>query len=134
MGISRDEEVPQVPRSWNTLGQSSFHKLSFNYPSVSSHLLLTNVLLFSGKRCKKLPVLTDLKERRSRKVFKKIGPRGFFLVKVVLSSRAYRRCFTLGHKKMASSDRDNAKDKPTDGAARVAGDEGESHHSRDEHP
>ena len=44
--ISRDEGVPWVPRSWNTLSQYSFHQLSLNYPSVAPRLLLTSVLLF----------------------------------------------------------------------------------------
>ena len=35
---------------------------------------------------------------------------------------------------MASSGKDNAKDNLVDGTTTVAGDEGESHHSRDEHP
>lgn len=90
--------------------------------------------MFLGKRCNKLPILTDLEERRSRKVFKKIGLGGYFLVKVILGSKAYHKFFALGHKKMAFNDGDNAEDNPIDGIAAITGDEGEFHHSRDEHP
>ena len=68
------------------------------------------------------------------KGFQEIGPRGYFKVLVVLSSKAFRRCFTLGRDEMSSSGGDNVGSKSIDGATTTAGDEGESHHFRDECP
>ncbi|GFZ20945.1 hypothetical protein Acr_29g0001070 [Actinidia rufa] len=82
----------------------------------------------------KLPILIDLKEQRFNKVLKKIWSGGFFPVTIVLGPKAFRKCFALGSKKMASGGGDNAEDKHVEGAAQVASDEGESHQSRDEHP
>ena len=67
-------------------------------------------------------------------MFKKIDLGGFFSVKVVFGSKVYRRCFALSRKKMASNSGDNVEDKLADDATRVVGNEGEFHHSRDEHP
>ena len=63
------------------------------------------------------------------KGFQEIGPRGYFKVPVVLSSRAFRRCFALDRNEMWSSGGDNAGSKSVDGTAVAAGDEGESCHS-----
>ncbi|GFZ03438.1 hypothetical protein Acr_16g0000620 [Actinidia rufa] len=85
------------------------------------------------KRCNKLPILTYLEEQRFNKVLKKIGEGGFFPIMTILGSKAFRKCFGLNRRNMASSDGDNAEDKPVEGATLVVGDVGESHHSRDEH-
>ncbi|GFS38022.1 hypothetical protein Acr_00g0055190 [Actinidia rufa] len=44
------------------------------------------------------------------------------------------RSFALDSKQMASNGRDNVEDKPVGGATPIMGDEGESHHSRDDPP
>ena len=72
--------------------------------------------------------MTDLEEQRFSKVFKKLGSGGFFSIKVVLGSRAFRRCFALDLKKMAFNCGDNAEDEPEEGTVLVAGNENESHH------
>ncbi|GFZ00197.1 hypothetical protein Acr_13g0015960 [Actinidia rufa] len=46
--------------------------------------------------------------------------------------QAFRKCFTLGRRKMAFNGEDNAEDKSIKGTTQIAGDEGESYHSRDE--
>ena len=74
--------------------------------------------------------MTDLEKRRSKKVFKKIVPGGFFLVQVVLGSKAFCKCLALNRIKMLSSCGDNVKDKVVDGVTLVVGDEGESRHSQ----
>ncbi|GFS31973.1 hypothetical protein Acr_00g0020190 [Actinidia rufa] len=89
------EGVPRVPRSWNT----------------------------PGKCCNKLPILTDLEDWRFRRVFRKLRPRGFFKVSVVLNSKTFERCFALNRERMVSSRGDNAEDKSADGIDDVAVDE-----------
>ena len=69
-----------------------------------------------------------------QKGLQELGPKGFFPIKVAFGSRTFPKCFTLGHKKMASNGRGNVEDKPTEGATHVTGNKGESHHFRDEHP
>ncbi|GFZ16217.1 hypothetical protein Acr_25g0006260 [Actinidia rufa] len=61
----------------------------------------------SGKSCNKPPVLTKIEQQRS---------------------------FALDSRRMAFSDRENAEDKLASGATPIAGDEGESHYSRDDPP
>ena len=78
--------------------------------------------------------MIHLEDWRFRKVFIKLGPRGFFSVYVVLGSKAFQRFFAPGYERMASSGRDNVEDKPIDGTIDVAGDEGESHHFQNEPP
>ena len=90
----------------------------------------TTVLHSLGKCCNKLPILTDIEDRRLKRVFKKLGPEGYFKVPVVLASR----CFALDRDEMSSSGGDNAKIKSVYGAATAASDEGKSCQSRDEHP
>ena len=68
----------------------------------------------------------------SENVFKKVGPRGYFDVPTVLSSRTFHRFFTPSRVEMSSSGGDN--DTLGGGAVAVSGDEGETRHSRDEHP
>ena len=122
--------VPRVPRSWGTLGQSCFLIILF-FSSISFRLRLINVH-FLGKRCNKLPILTDTEEKRSQKVFKKIGPGGYFEVPIILDFKTFHQFFARGHVEMSSNDGDN--DKCRDGAIAASGDEGESRHSRDVHP
>ncbi|GFY95447.1 hypothetical protein Acr_10g0008320 [Actinidia rufa] len=55
-----------------------------------------------------------------------------FAIKKVLESKSFHRCFRLASKSMASSGRDSGKDIPAGRTTPVAGDEGESHHSRDD--
>ena len=85
--------------------------------------MLINVY-FSGKHCNKLPILTDTKEQRLQKVFKKIGPGGYFDISAILGSRTFQWFFVPGLAKMSSSGKDN--DKSRDGAVAVLGDGGES--------
>ena len=93
----------------------------------------TTVLHSLGKCCNKLPILTDIEDRRLKRVFKKLGLGGYFKVPVVLDSRTFRRCFALDRDEMSSSGGDNTGGKSVDGAATAAGDKGKSLHSRDEH-
>ena len=53
-------------------------------------------------------------------------------IKEVLESKYFRRCFGSSFESMVSNSGENGKDKLTGGAALIAGDEGESHHSQDE--
>ncbi|PSS08094.1 UBX domain-containing protein [Actinidia chinensis var. chinensis] len=87
-----EEGVPRVPRSWNT----------------------------PRKCCNELPILTDLEDWRSRRVFRKLRLRGFFKVSVVLNSKTFERCFALNRERMVSSGGDNAEDKSADGIDDVA--------------
>ncbi|GFZ09735.1 hypothetical protein Acr_21g0003340 [Actinidia rufa] len=48
-----------------------------------------------GKRCNKLPILTDLEDWRSQRTFRKLGPGGFFKVSVVLNSKTFERRVSL---------------------------------------
>ena len=54
-----------------------------------------------------------------------------YSVKLVFGSKTFRRSFGLSSKSMASSGGNNGEDAPVSEAALVAGDDGESHHSRD---
>ena len=87
---------------------------------------------FSSKCCNKLSILTDTKEKRSQKIFKKIGSGGYFNVPVVLDSKTFHRFFAPDHTEMSSNGGVN--DKSRDSAVAVSGDEGESRHLQDEHP
>ena len=78
--------------------------------------------------------MTNTEDRRSNRVFKKLGPRGYFKVPVVLGSRAFQRCFALDRDEMLLSGGHNTGSKSVDGEATATGDEGESRHSQDEHP
>ncbi|GFS31491.1 hypothetical protein Acr_00g0017680 [Actinidia rufa] len=98
------EKVPQVPRSWGT----------------------------PGKRCNKLPILTDTEEERTKKVFDKIRPGGYFNVPTVLNSRTFHQFFASDRAEMSSNGRDN--DTSGDVTVAALGDEGEFRHPRDEHP
>ena len=93
--------------------------------------MLTDVY-FLGKRCNKLSILTDTKEKRSQKILNKLGLGGYFDIPTVLGSRTFQRFFVPGSAEMSSSGGDN--DKFGDGVVVASGDEGESHPSRDEHP
>ena len=81
-----------------------------------------------------MPILTDTdtEEERTRKVFKKIGPRGYFNVPNVLDSRTFLRFFTPSRGKMSSSGED--KDIYGDGVVAALGNEGECRRPRDELP
>ncbi|GFZ10862.1 peptidoglycan-binding LysM domain-containing protein [Actinidia rufa] len=70
------------------------------------------------------------KARRDPCAFVRLAP--FTTLPQVLESKSFRRCFKLDSKSMVPSDGDNGEDIPTGGAAPVARNEGESHHSRDE--
>ena len=89
--------------------------------------MLTNAY-FSRKCCNKLPILTDTEEKRSQKIFKKIGPGGYFNISIVLDSRTFHWFFASGRTEMSSSGGDN--DKFRDGTVAILGDEGESCHIR----
>ena len=82
------------------------------------------MLLFSSERCNKLSLLTDTEEARTRKVLRKIGPRGYFNVPDVLDSRTFHHFFSPGRGKTSSSGGD--KDVSRDGAIAASGDEDES--------
>ncbi|GFY95327.1 hypothetical protein Acr_10g0007120 [Actinidia rufa] len=86
--LAWDEGVPWVPRTWGT----------------------------QDKRCKKLPILTDIKDWRTRRVFKKIGPGGYFNVPVVLNSKTFQKYFAFDRERMSSRGEDNAEGKSADGA------------------
>ena len=98
----------------------------------SSH---TNQIFFilSRKRFNKIPILTYTEDRRTRRVFEKLGPGGYFKVLVVLDSKAFKKYFALDCAEMSSSGRDNAKVKSVDGVAISTGNKGESRHSPNEH-
>ncbi|GFY90892.1 hypothetical protein Acr_07g0010880 [Actinidia rufa] len=63
-----------------------------------------------GKCCNKLPILTDVEDRRLKRVFKKLGLGGYFKVPVVFSSKMFEKCFALNRKGMASNSGDNSED------------------------
>ena len=88
----------------------------------------TNQVFFilSGKHCNKIPILTDIEDWRTKRVFEKLGQRGYFKVPVVLDSEAFKKCFTLDLDKMLSNDRDNVEGKSVDGINTLKGDKGES--------
>ncbi|GFY91190.1 hypothetical protein Acr_07g0013860 [Actinidia rufa] len=86
-----------------------------------------------GKRYNKLPILIDIEDRRTIRVFKKIRSGGYFNIPVVLNSKTFHKYFALDREGMLSSGGDNAEGKSTNGAA-TSGDEGESRHSQDEQP
>ena len=90
--------------------------------------------ILSSKHYKKIPILIDTENRRTKWVFKKLGPGGYFKVLVVLDSKAFKKYFALDCAEMSSSGRDNAKVKSVDGVAISTGNKGESRHFRDEHP
>ncbi|GFZ17514.1 ubiquitin carboxyl-terminal hydrolase-related protein [Actinidia rufa] len=69
-----------------------------------------------------------------RKEFRGSRDHGAPQVPVVLGSKTFKKCFALGSERMVSSGGDNAEDELVGGAAVVAGDKGESHHSQDERP
>ena len=71
--------------------------------------------------------MTNTEEKRSQKVFKKIRPRGYFNIPVVLDSRTFHWFFAPGRAEMSSSGRDS--DKFGDGIVVVLDNEGESRHS-----
>ncbi|GFZ14704.1 hypothetical protein Acr_24g0008940 [Actinidia rufa] len=81
-GISRDAGVPRVPRTWGT----------------------------PGKRCNKLPVLSITEQGRLDGILDSISSRNFFMIKEVLESKSFGRCFKLGSKLMASSGGNNRED------------------------
>ena len=119
-------------RDHGPLGQSCFHISIIPHKyCISSIVVLSKAFHSSGKRCNKLPVLTDLEDRRLKRVFRKLGPRGFFQSQAVLDSKTFKKCFGFGSEMMASSRGDDIKGKSTDGAA-TSGDEGESRHYQDE--
>ena len=97
-------------------------------------LLMTNKhSSFSGKRCNRPPVLSTIEQQRLDGIMNSLVKGDFFPIKEVLESTSFHRCFKLSSKSMASSGGDDGKDIPTSGATPIAGDEGESHHSRDDH-
>ncbi|GFZ14492.1 hypothetical protein Acr_24g0006820 [Actinidia rufa] len=98
--------VLRVPRSWGT-------------PS---------------KCCNKPPILFEAEQERFDKILSSVKEGDLYSVKVVLNSKSFFRSFGLNYKLMAYSGEDNAENKLVGNAAQVVGDEGESHHSRDEHP
>ncbi|GFS36286.1 hypothetical protein Acr_00g0045130 [Actinidia rufa] len=59
---------------------------------------------------------------------------GFFTIKEVLKSKSFHRSFRVATKSIASNEGNNGEDIPTLKAASVAGDKGESRHSRDDPP
>ncbi|GFY92804.1 hypothetical protein Acr_08g0012000 [Actinidia rufa] len=77
-----------------------------------------------GKCCNKLPLLTDTKEARTRRVFQKIGPGGYFNVPMFLTPKTFHRFFTPSCGEMSSSGGD--KDASGDGAVAALGDDDES--------
>ena len=67
----------------------------------------------------------------TNRVFKKLRPRGYFKVPVVLDFKAFKKCFALYSEGMTSNDGDNVEDTSVDGIEAIVG---KSHHSQDEHP
>ena len=57
--------------------------------------MLTNAH-FIDKRCNKLSILTNIEEKRSYKVFKKIGSGGYFDVLAILDFRTFHWFFASG--------------------------------------
>ncbi|GFY87605.1 RNA-binding (RRM/RBD/RNP motifs) family protein [Actinidia rufa] len=78
---------------------------------------------FAGKHCNKLPILTGLKVWRLKRVFRKLGPGGFFQAQVVLDSKTFKKCFPIDSKMMGSSGGDNTEDKSVEEATVVSSDE-----------
>ena len=125
--MARGEGVPRVQDHGVPQVSPIFILLFFS--SLSSHLKLTRILLSSSKRCNKLPILTDTKDDRTTKFFKKIGPGGYFNVLTVLRSWTFCRFFTTDRVETSISGGDD--DKSKDGAT-SSSDAGESRHLRDE--
>ncbi|PSS08034.1 Ribose-phosphate pyrophosphokinase [Actinidia chinensis var. chinensis] len=80
---------------------------------------------FVGKCYNKLPILTNIKDQRRRRVFRKLGSGGYFKVPVVLGSKTFQKYFAIDHKGMSSSGGDNAEGNSVDDVA-VLGDKGMS--------
>ncbi|GFS41560.1 hypothetical protein Acr_00g0075100 [Actinidia rufa] len=80
----------------------------------------------------KPPILSTNEQESLDGILDSLLGENFFKIKEVLESKSFRRCSKLGSKLMVSSGGDNGEDIPTVSVAPVAGDEGESHHSRDE--
>ncbi|GFY95620.1 hypothetical protein Acr_10g0010050 [Actinidia rufa] len=97
LNLAQSEGVPQVPRTWST----------------------------PVKHYNKLPILTNIKDQRTRRVFRKLGSEGYFKVLVVLSSKTFQKYLAIDHEGMSSSGGDNVEGKLVDDMT-VLGDKGMS--------
>ena len=92
-----------------------------------------------GKRCNKVPALSETEDERFPRVFEKIGEGGHFKILVVLDSRTFHKYFALGRVGMSSSgggttegDIGGKAEGDIGGRATAsAGDASESSHSKD---
>ena len=74
--------------------------------------LWANKHLFPPGKCyNKRPFLTDTEEQRLQRVFKKIGPGGYFDVPTILRSRTCRGFFAPGHVEISFGGKDDNKSK-----------------------
>ncbi|GFZ15849.1 hypothetical protein Acr_25g0002580 [Actinidia rufa] len=78
-GTADSDSIPRVPISWGT----------------------------PGKSCNKLPTLSEVDAKRTKTVFGKIEPGGYFEVSKVLGSRTFRKHFAAGCAALSTSGRDN---------------------------
>ncbi|GFY96815.1 hypothetical protein Acr_11g0011210 [Actinidia rufa] len=75
-------------------------KVSFACWWYDDIIRMPYLLMNLGKRYNKLPILTNLEDRGYRRVFRKLGLRGFFKVSVVLNSKTFERCYALNREGM----------------------------------
>ncbi|GFZ12713.1 hypothetical protein Acr_23g0010980 [Actinidia rufa] len=84
-----------------------------------------------GKRCNKVPTLSETKDKRFRQVFEKIGEGGHFKIPAVLGLRTFQKYFTPNRAEMSSSGGGTVEGHIRGKAATFTGDSSESLHSQD---
>ena len=79
-----------------------------------------------------MPILSMTEHQKLTEILESLAGGDFFTIKEVLKSKFFHKCFRPVPISVASSSGDNSEDIPSSDVALVAGDEGQSHHFRDE--
>ncbi|GFZ18283.1 hypothetical protein Acr_27g0000220 [Actinidia rufa] len=85
-----------------------------------------------GKHCNKLLVLCIVEYERLQAILDSILGGNPFIIKEFFDSKFFFKCFKVATQFMAFGERNKEDNPPISRAASIAGNEGESHHSRDE--
>ncbi|GFZ12704.1 hypothetical protein Acr_23g0010890 [Actinidia rufa] len=117
-----------IPNAWQNVVYAvvlwRFHKLALSLIEFRTYLVFTRIRSQTLNGC--------ISRQGRRGPYLGIKGRELYSIKVVLGSKTFCRSFDLSFRSMASNGGDNDEDVPIGRATSVAGDEGESHHSRDE--
>ncbi|GFZ04977.1 hypothetical protein Acr_17g0005490 [Actinidia rufa] len=128
-----------VPNAWRSLVYVVVvwraHKLSLSLNETSKDARVLKVPKswgVPGKRYNKLPILSTTEQERLQVILDTILGENPFTIKEVFESKFFCKCFKVASQFMASNEGNKRDNPPPSSAAPIAGNEGESCHSRDE--